>query len=607
MGFKFLMPVILIILTTSVFAFAQQESEPKDTTHLYENIETYSERSKFTRFMFRLFFKPVAPAPAPAPAKQKIRLKQAPYSTFEGKIIRNINIVTLDPFGNSIGDTITASLNFLSRAGNKLHIKTRESTIRNLLLFRQNQVFDSLLVKESERLVRSSNYITDVSFFVLQTNEYSDSVDIYIRVLDSWSIIPGGDLSSSRLTFKLREENFIGLGHEFRNSLVWNHTTGNYAFQTRYHVPNFYNTFINSTLQYGTDEYGNFVKSFAVDRPFFSPFAKWAAGVNISQHLRKDSVWADNFMQFKYNAQDVWAGNAIQLFRGNTEYSRTTNFISAARFLRIRYLEKPPATADTLQYYTNENFYLASFGISSRQYVQDKYIFKFGLTEDVPVGRVMSITGGYQQKNNFGRYYLKARWSSGNYHSWGYLSSHLEVGTFIHRSSTQQGVIDAGGHYFTNLTDLGTWKIRQFIKPRATFGIRRTDYDQLSINDGYGIPGFYSPELAGNSRLLLTTQTQTYAPWDFIGFHFGPYLTFAMGMLGDRETGFRNSRLYSQFGLGVLIKNDNLVMNAFQVSLSFYPMMHDKGNNIFLFNAFLTTDFGYRDFEIGKPAVVEFR
>jgi hypothetical protein len=610
MWFKNLILIILITFIANDFAFAQESTTAKDSTvqkeaRIYQNIETYSERNKFTRFMIRLFFKPVVPD-LPA-QKIKLRRIQKPYSSFEGKIIRNINIVTLDPFGNSIGDTITTSLNLFSRTGNKLHVKTQISTVRNLLLFRENQPFDSLLVKESERLVRSSKYITDVSFYVSETPENQDSVDIYIRELDKWSIIPGGSISSKRIAFNLREENFIGLGHEFRNSIVWNYKTGNYAFQTKYHIPNFHNTFINSTVQYGTDEYGNFVKSFAVDRPFYSPFARWAAGVDISQHLRKDSVWAGNFMQFKYNAQDVWAGSAVRIFRGNTAYSRTTNLISAARIIRIRFLEKPPATVDTLRYYTDENFYLASIGISSRQYVQDKYIFQFGITEDVPVGRVLSLTGGYQQKNNFGRYYLKARWSAGNYYSWGYLSSHLEVGTFFYRSSTQQGVIDAGASYFTNMIELGNWKLRQFIKPRATFGIKRTDYDQLSINDGYGISGFYSPQLAGNSRLLLTSQTQTYAPWDFIGFHFGPYFTFAMGMLGDTANGFRNSKIYSQFGVGVIIKNDNLVMNAFQISLSFYPIMPGRGNNIFLFNSFQTTDFGFRDFEIGKPGVVVFR
>jgi hypothetical protein len=80
-----------------------------------------------------------------------------------------------------------------------------------------------------------------------------------------------------------------------------------------------------------------------------------------------------------------------------------------------------------------------------------------------------------------------------------------------------------------------------------------------------------------------------------------------MGMLGDAEKGFRGSRVYSQFGVGILIKNDHLVMNAFQISLSFYPIIPGKGENIFRINPFETTDFGYRDFEMEKPGVIVFR
>jgi hypothetical protein len=595
----------IILLISNDFAFAQDTPAQKDSTHLYDNIETYSKRSGITKFMFRLFFKPVAPAPA-----QKIlnkKLIQKPYNTFEGKIIRQINITTLKPFGNSIGDTIAASLNFISKAGNKIHVKTFPNTIRNLLLIRKNQPFDSLLVKESERLVRSMKSITDVSFFVQVAPENADSVDIFIRELDSWSLIPGGSFSASRLTFNLRENNFIGLGHQFQNGLVWNHSTGDYAFRTKYFIPNIRNTYINSTLQYGTDEYGNFIKSFAVDRPFFSPLAKWAAGVNFSQHQQRESIRAINTMRFKYNAQDFWAGSAMQIFGDNTEYSRTTNFISAVRFNRIRFIEKPPETIDTLRFYTDENFYLASIGISTRMYVNDKYIFKFGIIEDVPVGKVFGLAGGYQEKNSSGRFYVGARFSSGNYYSWGYLSSNIEFGTFLRSAQAEQGVFRAGANYFTNLIEIGQWKFRQFVKPKVVIGLHRTAYDSLTINNEYGLRGFNSPVLSGTSRLLLTSQTQSYAPWDFIGFHFGPFLNFSLGMLGDAANGFRESRLYSQIGLGVLIKNDNLVMNAFQLSISFYPVIPGKGNNVFKLNSFQTTDFGFRDFEIGKPAPVLFR
>lgn len=597
--------LFFVLLLSNDFAFAQDTTVQKDSTQLYENIETYSEKSGFTKFMFRLFFKPVAPPPA-----QKIlnkRLIQKPYSFFEGKIIRQITITTLDPFGYSIGDTISASLNILSRTGNRLHIKTQPGTIRNLLLVRKNQPFDPLLVKESERLVRSMNYITDVSFFVQVAPESPDSVDIFIRELDSWSLIPGGSISASRHNFKLRENNFIGLGHTFQNGMVWNPSTGDVAYRMEYYVPNIRNTYINSTLQYGTDEYGNFIKNFAVDRPFFSPLAKWAAGVNFSQLAQKDTIWSNNAMHFKYNAQDYWAGSSMPVFRGNSEYSRTTRFVSAARFIRVRFLEKPAETIDTLRFYSDENFYLAGIGVTTRLYVKDKYIFKFGITEDVPIGKVIGLTGGYQKKNSLGRYYIRARFSSGRYYSWGYLSSNIEYGTFLRTSKAEQGVFRVGANYFTNLIEIGQWKFRQFVKPQFIAGINRIDYDSLTINNEYGLRGFSSPELSGISRLLFTSQTQFYAPWNFIGFHFGPYFNFSLGMLGDAAKGFSGSKVYSQIGLGVLIKNDNLVMNAFQLSISFFPVIPGKGNNILKMNSFQTTDFGFRDFEIGKPAPVVFR
>jgi hypothetical protein len=46
--------------------------------------------------------------------------------------------------------------------------------------------------------------------------------------------------------------------------------------------------------------------------------------------------------------------------------------------------------------------------------------------------------------------------------------------------------------------------------------------------------------------MVLTLQTQSYAPWNVFGFRFGPYLIYSLGILGNDETGFSNSRMYSQ-------------------------------------------------------------
>jgi hypothetical protein len=262
---------------------------------------------------------------------------------------------------------------------------------------------------------------------------------------------------------------------------------------------------------------------------------------------------------------------------------------------------------DTLQRYSNDEFYLASIGISTRKYVQDKFIFKYGITEDVPIGKVFSLTGGYQNKNTIGRLYLGGRISSGNYYPWGYLSSNFEYGTFFHAALKEQGVLTVGVNYFTGLIESGKWKFRQFVKPQVTIGINRFATDSLTLNDGYGLDGFNSTGYSGTSRMLLTLQTQSYSPWNLIGFRFGPYLIFSLGKLGDAVTGFKYSKVYSQIAVGVLIKNENLVINTFQFSISFYALIPGKGHDIFKINSFRTTDFGFRDFEIGKPAAVVFQ
>lgn len=607
--------VYVLILALTMYAgksIGQKVPDQKDSTTVYQTIESYSDQRKFTKFLHRLVFKRTAVKVPGKKVKKRAykKLIQKPYSAFEGKIIRNIDIETLDPFGYSIADTIVSDQNFLSRSGNKLHVKSQRKTIRNLLLIRENQVFDSLLVKESERLVRSQTFVKDVLFYIVATSRNSDSVDIFIRELDRWSLIPKGSFSSSSIKFRLNDKNILGFGHEFSSAYYLNHTTGLDGFNAEYHVPNIRNSYVSTTLKYDTDEYSNYNLGVAIDRPFFSPFAHWAGGLSvINTHYDdfvplNDSVTSNH--TYKFILQDYWGGHAIQIFKGNTEYHRTTNFIYTLRYKHIGYQLNPIMVIDTLNVYANENFYMAAIGISTRKYVRDKYIFGFSVTEDVPIGKVYSITGGYRERLNTGQLYLGARMAFGNYYSCGYFGMSTEYGSFFRSGMAKPGVLVAGINYFSGLIQIKKWKFRQFVKPHVTIGIGRNTTDSLTIRDGFGLDGFNSTGLSGTSRILLSLQTQSYAPWNVLGFRFGPYLTLSAGMLGDADHGFRHSKVYSQIGFGFLIKNENLVIQTFQISISFYPAIPGIGNNVFKVNSFKTTDFGFRDFEIGKPGILTF-
>ena len=119
--------------------------------------------------------------------------------------------------------------------------------------------------------------------------------------------------------------------------------------------------------------------------------------------------------------------------------------------------------------------------------------------------------------------------------------------------------------------------------------------------------GFEELAYTATNMMVLTLQTQSYAPWNLFGFHFGPFLFTSLGILGNGASGSASSHLYSMMGAGVLIINDYLMFNTFQVSMAFYPMIPGSGNNIFKANAYKTRDYGFRDFEIAKPGVVVYR
>jgi hypothetical protein len=131
-------------------SFAQGNVPKKDSSEVYKDIQTYSKKHKFTTFIHKLFFKPINP-------KQKTakKLVQQNYQTFEGKIIRTIAIITLDPFGYSEIDSTKKPRNWVEKNGNSIHIKTKKLAIRNVLLIKEKQPLDSLLVKESLRLLRA--------------------------------------------------------------------------------------------------------------------------------------------------------------------------------------------------------------------------------------------------------------------------------------------------------------------------------------------------------------------------------------------------------------------------------------------------------------------
>jgi hypothetical protein len=605
--------LLLFFFLFSITIGAQTPNAKKDSTKMYKDIEKYSKKSGFGKFVYRLVFRSTGKAkPSKNDLLKQERLKKM-YASNENKIIRNIYIETLDPFGYSVDNLEDKPSKGFERFGNRAHLKTKSWTIKNILLIKEGQPLDSLKAKESERLIRNQRYVRRALIQPITIKGTKDSVDIAVRVLDSWSLTPNGSISSSRANFELTERNFLGLGHEVENDYGTRFKTGEKSYFSRYRINNIRNTFINATAFYNRDLRRNVTRSSIVERPFFSTFTRWAAGIKYQSAFRTDSLPSNQniyaLQTYRTRTKDFWVGYSFKIFSGKSEMEQTTKLVTAISYKDLSFVTKPDLAYDPQGFFTSEKLYLSSIGISSQKFFQDKYLFNYGIIEDVPYGYLFSITGGFQNKNYKNRSYFGGSFSYGSYFNFGYLSAKIEYGSLFNSGKNEESTVRIDLNYFTNIISFGRWRMRQFIKPSVVIGTNRNSSvrDRLFLEGENGIPGFNSDQrLFGTKRLLTSFQTQTYAPGSWYGFRFSPFANFTFGSLGNEQTSTFGSKIYSQFSLGVLVNNDYLVFNSFQLSFTFYPTTPLDGTNVLRTNALQNDDFRINNYFLGEPKIVTY-
>ncbi|HEV7229867.1 MAG TPA: hypothetical protein VGO45_00980, partial [Bacteroidia bacterium] len=148
-----------------------------DSLRLYRALHDYAMRRRITYLIYGAIFRdPPVAAKSIVPEANAITIPTESYKYYQGKIIRNIRIITVDPMGKVINDTLILPGGFIERAGNRIHIKTKTFVVRNKLLFENEDALDSLKLIESERLLRASIGIRDAKITPLCPGIDSDSL-----------------------------------------------------------------------------------------------------------------------------------------------------------------------------------------------------------------------------------------------------------------------------------------------------------------------------------------------------------------------------------------------------------------------------------------------
>jgi hypothetical protein len=154
----------------------------------------------------------VAPPAASAageepPAAQAASPDSTPH--LEGRTIAHVEIRALDIFDTDPGDPF----NLFYRLANLLHVRTRDRTIRQQLLFGEGEPWNEARGLETARILRTLDYLEPLR---MEARPAGDSVAVTVETRDSWTTSPVLNLESGAGvqygTVGLTERNLLGLG-----------------------------------------------------------------------------------------------------------------------------------------------------------------------------------------------------------------------------------------------------------------------------------------------------------------------------------------------------------------------------------------------------------
>jgi hypothetical protein len=577
----------------------------------YTRLKNRLDKNRFSRELHKLLFRDIYNRKQ-STAEEVKRIKNA-FEDYEGYRIRNITIKQLNVLGASVHDTTRVPKKFDTFVSKNIHINSKEVALRRaLLLFKEGDWVDPVLMIDNERIIRQSDVFVDVRILPVPVDKSGRDVDVLVLIQDAWPVVPEGGFSGfDDFRIGLTNYNVLGQLHKSRTLVRWDKkdTVQNFGFRTVYTVPYINRTLVSAELGviWERDLKHQYIRA---ARSFLTRGTKYAGAVEFGlrdvREYRKEPLSTE--YSYIYNVktvyQDAWLGRAFPLKSESNNPNR--RFVATARHYSFTHLNRPEVSSDSNRTYWNQSNLLLSLGFSNRNYKRDFLIYGFGRTEDVPVGSMASVTLG-QGFTEFGnRWYLGSRYSKGTYISerGGYLYGLLDFGTFLKKNNVHQGMLGVTFNYFSPLMSLGLRKMRQFINLRYTEGFNRDDLEYINLTDRFGMRGISSDLLIGKKRLNLGSETVLFSHSSLLGFRAATFAFIDLGLVSN-EGSIWNSKLYQAYGLGLRLRNEHLTFNTIELRLAYYPNIPVNSSPV-RFGASGATPFRLYDFDIEAPRIVPF-
>lgn len=539
---------------------------PDDPDASWEQ-EVVEERSWLQRLLLRYFGR--APRTGEALGGRTEQLVDR-YAEFAGRTIEVVIVYPVLRFTPEPAEGDEVSWNTLTRLAKPLWSYTRESVVRQYLLFKRGDRLDPFRLADSERMLRQLEYMNDAQILVLPIGGGDGSVAVVVETRDRWPLgVAGAIHTQDRFDASIYSTNVAGVGLRFDNQLlVHRGRDPDVGYHGSLRKENLGGAFVDAYVDY-EDSWRSLRRAAGVERRPVHPAIRWLGGLGAEDHDVRDNAGVPNH----FERGEVWVGRGFLLRGADPFVTRATRarrhvLTPAVSVAAVRFRDRPAAvTRDTLRGYHERDTYLAGLTYEVRTDLKTSYLYRMGETEDLPAGLVLKATAGYEDGEFLRRtvgYFVASNIAAdpAGRITW------LEAGGggYLREGHFEDGVVALRAAYITALLGQGSWRHRFFSQLSYLRGINRT-VGGVVLGDRTGIRDLPNTGVTGEQRLVAKFESRLFTPWRVIGFDTMLFGYADVGTIGGEDDAVLHGKIYSSFGLGVRVHNADLVIPTIELRM----------------------------------------
>ncbi len=586
------------------------EDPYREASAFYDSLKSAASSNVFTATLYNALF----PGPDTIGTDlQKVKLPSkadSDFQPYQGKLIRRIVIKRFEVFGPTLANPKGEPETWLGRLGNTLQVNTHVDVIRKNLLFKEGDNVEPLRLAENAQILRALPYFAELNLVVAPVFGSDDLVDVFVMAKDVFAYgFELGIVNASIYDVSLFNNNFLGRGNKVNFTFRANTAESPFMLvnNLNYSIGNIKGTFFNAAINY---LHTNYLHSTALkfERDFYATNARYAGGIALANTIETKGVFYPSYVQNQiiYNTQRLWLGKPIPLLPS----SIFKQLVVSASLDNKQFMQRPYTTASLNSLYYNSSQKLLSISLSSNAYYNSNYVYRFGATEDIPYGSLLELTLGPESYEYYNRFYYGLRFAKARYfNGLGYFSGSLVATGYSANDLFEQAQFGARLDYFSDLYTEGIYKIRYFLTGNYRLGINRLAGESLNVVEELGVVGLGSSDtihFSGTKKLTFNYTALVYTPVYFYGFKLAVVNYANLALFGAADKLAFSNKLLTGFGVGVLLRNENLVIKTLQLRLGYYPGIPGGGSGLqFEIRGISLLEF--LDFKPKPPRVIRYK